>query len=456
MLAAAGTLEHDRPMLPGSAPEGNGAVTDRVICFLLVVMSGNPVLELLSRDAQGVAFGAFAAALLVIKSSRRIRATRADLLIVGAFVALSIAHLVTFGGEVAPASASFLVRLTVALLAIRVTRDFHRDYSWVIFRLACLSLVFHVPVLLGLDVRDMLTWMRVALPPPNAGVFHIGIHNFHLPETAMRNSGMFHEPGAFGGYLLLAILFEAAHVIQRASRRRLLVLVVAVLTTMSTTGYIALGVALTVLVIAKRLATNPRGAYLRVLPAVALVGITGWLAFQRLPFLGEKIRTNLEDVRADQPWAPIDRIGNFLYDLDYIGRRPLVGWSPRPTTRSSVDPEVLELVEGQGNGLSGFAVNYGLFGLLLFTAGAFASFQRLYGNRVLAVLAVGVVAILLTGEQYLQQPLFMSLMFIPHALPATTALVRRGGATKGPARLAWRRQAAAPSRLVPAPDPPRA
>ena len=439
-------------MLPGPAPEGNGATADRVICFLVILMSGSPVFELLSHDAQGVAFAAFAVVLLAIKNSRRIRVTHADLFIVGAFAALSIAHLAAFGSEVAPASASFLVRLTLALLAIRVMRDFHRHYTWIMYQLAWISLVFHVPVLLGIDMRAMLKWIRIPLPPPNAGVFHIGIHNFHLPETAMRNSGIFHEPGAFGGYLLLAILFGAAHVADRTSWRKLLVLVVAVLTTLSTTAYIALALVLIILVTANRLATHRRGAYLQVVPAVAIVGVVGWLAFHSLPFLGAKIESTLEDVRADQPWARIDRIGNFLYDWEHIAKRPLAGWSPRPSTRSSIDPEILEVVEGQGNGLSGFAVKYGLLGLLLFTAGAFASFHGLYGNRVLAGLAVGVIAILLSGEQYLQQPLFMCLMFLPQALPATAALARRDIGTKGRTRYAWRRPSSAPSRLAAVPQ----
>lgn len=437
-LAARGALEHDIRMLRVPAAAGNGAVTDRVICFLVILISGNPVLDLLSHDAQGVALAAMALVLLAIKHRRRIPVTHADLFIAGAFTALSLAHLASFGSEVAPASASFLVRLAVALLAIRVVRDFHRHYTWVMCALASISLVFHVPVLLGVDMRAMLRWARVSLPPPNAGVFHVGIHNFHLPETAMRNSGMFHEPGAFGGYLLLAMLFGAAHLTERGAWRRQLVLVVAVLTTLSTTAYIALAVVLIVLATAYLLATNRRGAYLALVPAVALVAFVAAIAFQRLPFLGEKIQGKVEDVRSDRPWARIDRIGNFLYDLDHIARRPLAGWSPRPGTRSSVDPEILELVEGQGNGLSGFAVKYGLTGFLLFTAFAFASFHRLYGNRFNAALAVVAVAILLTGEQYLQQPLFMCLMFLPEAM-RTTAVAAGGAWTGRPPLHAWRR-----------------
>jgi hypothetical protein len=435
-------------MLSGPASEGNGALTDQVICFLVILMSGNPVMDLLSTAAQGVAFVVFAAVLLAITHRRRIRVRQADLFIVGAFATLSITHLVTFGSEVASSSAAFLIRLTVALLALRVTREFHRHFTSIMYRLACISLVFHLPVLFRVDLPAMLGQLRIPLPPPNARAFHIGIHNFHTPENALRNSGMFHEPGAFGGFLLLAIVFGAAHVVDRTSRRRLVVLIIAALTTLSTTAYIALALALIILVTARRLATNRRGAYLRTVPAVALVGVIGWLAFYNLPFLGEKIEAKLEDVRADQPWARIDRIGNLLYDLDYVSKRPLAGWSPRHTTRLSIDPDVLDTVAAQGNGLSGFAVRYGLLGLLLFAAGAFASFHRMYGDKVLAGLAVGVVAILLTGEQYLQQPVFMSLMFVPYVPPDTAALVRRRRASSEGTRYMWRRPAFIPSRIA--------
>jgi hypothetical protein len=426
-------------MLPGPAQKGHGAIIDRLICFLVILASGNPAVELLPRDAQGAAFAAFAGALLLIRHSRKISITLADLFILGAFAALSVVHLLVFGSEVASASASFLVRLTVAFLAIRVTHNFHRHYISVMYLLACISLVFYVPVVMGVDMRTMLESLRLPLPPPHVNVFHIGIHNFHQPEHAMRNSGMFHEPGAFGGYLLLAVVFGALDTAERMSRRTLAVLVIAALTTLSTTTYIALAPALMMLVTANRIATHRPGVHLSMVPAVAVLGFVGWLAFQNLPFLGEKIEAKLEDVRQEQPWARIDRIGNLLYDLDSISKRPLAGWSARHTTRSSIDPEILQTIEGQGNGLSGFAVRYGLLGLLVFAVSALVSFHRLCAHGLLAGLALGVVAILLTGEQYLYQPLFMSLMFIPHALPATATAVVSRGALRGDARNTWRR-----------------
>jgi hypothetical protein len=287
------------------------------------------------------------------------------------------------------------------------------------------------------DLAQLLRPLQLPIEGVNSGVTHILVHNFHLPAHRTRNSGMFHEPAAFAGYLVLAILLSALET-DPVWRRRRWVLVAAVLTTFSTTGYIALAPVFVFLAVARRLAANRKRVYVYALPAMIAVSLVGSFAYDRLPFLRTKIERHLADVAADKPWAPVDRIGNLLYDLEHIERRPLFGWSQRHATRTAVDPQVLEFVLGQGNGLSGFAVRFGLFGIFLYLATVFGRFQQLYADRLLAATAVGIIAILLSSEQYLQAPLFLSLMFIsanaarqPGAQPVAGAPARR--------RAPWRR-----------------
>lgn len=56
-----------------------------------------------------------------------------------------------------------------------------------------------------------------------------------------RNSGIFWEPGAFQGFLNIALLFATRKNRAHASKWQFIILVLAVFTTMSTTGYMVLG-----------------------------------------------------------------------------------------------------------------------------------------------------------------------------------------------------------------------
>jgi hypothetical protein len=437
--AAAGELAGPPPPVPrrrrrSARARRRDATVDRLVC-VAIVLSVTPVVDVLTSEGKSALLAGLIGVLALLLRSRGIRLPVRDASIVGGFAALAALHVATFGPVVVNASAAFLLRIVAAALAIRAVTDFHRHYVRVLHGLAWISFAFYLPVLLGVDLAGMLGALRLPLQSGNTSVLHVGIHNFHLPEHSTRNSGIFHEPGAFAGYLALAVLlglFEAG----RRARRRRAVMLVALLSTLSTTAYVALAPVAVMLVVARKLAASSRAVYRHLVTAAAVVGVAGWVAFETLPFMKEKISAHLEDVAMERPWAKIDRIGNFLYDVDHISRRPLTGWSPRHTTRLHLDPEVIETVAAQGNGLSGFAVRYGLIGLGLFAVTAFAFFRRTYGSGLLAALALGVVAILLTGEQYLDGSVFLSLMFVPAALPfAVDPTRRRGPAPRRAARV---------------------
>lgn len=405
-------------------------MTDRLLCLLVVFLSGSPVPDILSNASKAALFAALALALAFQMHRRQLAPAGRDLAILGAFAALVVLHVGVFGFEVVDASLAFLVRLAVAMLAILTVPDFHRHYVRVMYALAWLSFAFYLPVVLGVDLRSLFAPVRVPLEGPHAEVVHILVHNFHNPDNQARNSGIFHEPGSFAGYLVLAILLSVFET-GRAARKRVLVLLAAVLTTLSTTAYAALAPMLVMLVAAKRLRVDPRSVYAYVVTAALVTGAAGWIAFETLPFGRAKVASHLDDIAAGVPWAKRDRIGNLLYDLNHIRKRPLTGWTPRHATREGLDRDVLESVSGQGNGLSGFVVRYGLVGLAVFVAAAYGGFRRMYGHGLLAGLAMSVVAILLSGQQYLDGSLFLSLMFVPVGLARGAFAEPRAEAARG-------------------------
>jgi hypothetical protein len=387
----------------------------RILCIMLLVISANPAVFVFGKE---VVYLVPAAILALYALMRGVRITPRDIGIGGAIAALSLAHVAVFGSEVLSASLGFLVRVAIALLAVRLVPGFYRHFVSVMVGLSLISVAFYLPVLCGVDLPRLLSPFRV--PLEGTEIFHIGIHNFHTPETASRNSGMFGEPGMFAGYLCLAMLlmfYDHACF----SVKRLVILVVALLSTLSTTGYVALVPIAVYATLSRRVRSGGRVQYWRALPVLVGICAVAGVGYATIPFVGDKISHQLETAQRSDEGARINRIGNLMFDLDYIKARPLFGWSPRHATRSVADADIEEVAAGQGNGLSGFAVKFGLLGLGTFMWGAYGVLARRERSVVLALTALVVVTIILTGEQFLNAPFFMTLMFLPEPMSGQTA-----------------------------------
>jgi len=344
--------------------------------------------------------------------------TRQDVRIIGLFAMLSIAHVFIFGSMVMYASLGFIVKLGIALLAVRLIPDFSRRYVFLMYLLSLTSFIFWVPYFLGMDMRSLLSSIQLPLRK-NSDFFNIGIHHFYEEfDGAIRNMGMFWEPGAFAGYLVLA-LFLLIRDEQNfsLSSRRAPVLIAALLSTQSTTGYITFIVLVVFSGYNSNWIKNSSAKYV-LLPATLIIIITSaYFIFNKVDFLGEKIIGQFEETAMGTDASRISRFGNFLYDMESFVERPLIGWGANPETRSSFDEEVLDLVAGQGNGLTGFAVRYGLTGLLVFLGFFAYNTKRISGSAQIMLCGLVVVCLLLNGEQFLNYPMFFTLMFLPQIAP---------------------------------------
>lgn len=373
-----------------------------LLCLLVILISGNPAISLLGKEFVYIGALALFVGYWFIKP---LRLNRYFLLVFFLFAIISLIHVLLFGTVVIVASLGFLIKLSIAILAVRLIPNFDSQYVRVMYILALISLVFYIPVQVGIDLPQLLSPLRI---PMESDISHIGIHNFHALDLRNRNSGMFWEPGAFAGYLVLAILFLLANKNDR-SVKEMTVLTIALLTTQSTTGYLAFFILIFIYVYRNNLI---KSEYLRLLLVpILLIGLSsgGYIVYQTAPFLQEKIDHQWETSVYQTGNYRINRIGNFFSDLEDIQESILFGWSPRHTTRGE---DAIDISQGQGNGLSGFAVKFGLLGLAIFLYLTYLSFQYLYRNTLFGIAATGVIMISLSGEQFLGFPLFMTLMFI--------------------------------------------
>lgn len=387
---------------------------DFLLVLLVVSLSGNPaVFTILAKEPLYVCtlivfvlyWWAFRPAPVHINM-------RVLVMFIG-FLTLFALHYLTFGSLVLMASMGFIVMLLIAFLAVQLIPNFFTKYISVMAWLAILSLFFHVPRLIGINMPGIFSFLKSPDGGPNYS--HIYIHNFHWIAENTRNSGFFWEPGAFAGYLVIALLLVLVSKQISTSKWKIIALIAALLSTQSTTGYVAGFILFSYWQVSKYRGRSSGGLdYRLILIPFLITGIFGVAvySYDKVSFLGEKIESQYEDSIEGTHNSNVNRFGNLMYDMAFFLDRPLIGWGATPQTRFSVDPELAEFVAGQGNGLSAFLVKFGLIGFILFFYSFYKNLKSMTRSTKETLVYTLPVLMLLMGEQFLNYPFFFTLVFV--------------------------------------------
>lgn len=232
--------------------------------------------------------------------------------------------------------------------------------------------------------------------------------SYDLPKDMLRNPGMFWEAGAFAGYLILALLFVTlvnGHFKIGAYKKEVKWLLIGLLTTMSTTGFLVLAILLLVYVF-----QNFSYGRVIILPIVIAASI---YAYNNLEFLSEKIEEQYtEAAQMDKTDISNTRFGALNMDIQYIKSMPLIGNGLDKKTRYRFHPWIEDEI-GHGNGMSNFLVYWGipLFLFWVFCIYKFASYAS--GSAGTAIVFTICLLLVLQGEQFLNFPVFLLFFTAP-------------------------------------------
>lgn len=229
----------------------------------------------------------------------------------------------------------------------------------------------------------------------------------YIPKSQfidMRNAGMFWEPGAFQGYILLVPLLYTNSIQQfyKTYKKESFILFLALLSTMSTTGYLTFGVFI-FLVLFK----NVKNPFLRVVSIVSIICISMWM-FNSLDFIGGKIVSEYNNAMSmsngDISWT---RMGSAQIDLLNIARHPIIG---NGFIMEQKYPGIGELMAGAGNGFTGVINSFGIPLMLMFFITIYrnAPSEKSYFKLVFLVIYI----MLLNGEYFLNYPFFWIVIFL--------------------------------------------
>ena len=150
-------------------------------------------------------------------------------------------------------------------------------------------------------------------------------------------------------------------------------------------------------------------------PALLLISI---LVYQNADFLQEKINEQSErtSTLAKGDFSN-SRFGSFMIDMHYIKKHPLVGNGMNERTRYADDPLLIQQMKnsetgslGNANGFSNFLASLGIPFMFCYLLATFFTINK-FDTRV-AFLVIIVTVLNLWGEQWLNYPIFTSLLFL--------------------------------------------
>lgn len=275
-------------------------------------------------------------------------------------------------------------------------------FSWFFFRvvadLSFLSLAFYL----------MVNLLKIKFPSISLGedINSYVIYGTSYEQHMLKNAGMFWEPGAHAGILTLglALNFYNLKSYWVNHKMKLIVVILALLTAQSTTGYLVGFIIFLFLFISKK-----------TILFVPVFLIVAFYVYQSTPFLREKIESQYEESQ-NQKIGEVSntRFGSLIFDWYYIKKHPLIGNGLDESTRYA-NHNYLFVGEkgdviGSGNGFTGSIASMGIIYLLAYFY--FLWKATVKQNQIFAFLVFLIVLFNLQGEQWLNFPLYLGLPFL--------------------------------------------
>lgn len=227
-------------------------------------------------------------------------------------------------------------------------------------------------------------------------------------EDVLRNSGNFYEPGYFASMLNLALGINFLYTDKIFSKKNL-ILIVAILTTFSTSGYLGLFFILTV----KTLIVSKSKYKILMVPFMLLIG---YQSYTRLDFLEAKIETHMT-LQIDEK-VNKGRFGAARLDWEEIKENPLFGRGIIKATRFD-DMDHWD-ADGAGrpmmNSLTSIWLRLGTIGYIIYWIFLYRSLSHFLRINALSqrymIMFMGVILITSFSQPMLFTTIYASLLFL--------------------------------------------
>jgi hypothetical protein len=400
---------------------------DYLLVFLLAAVSGMPFF-----DGDIPLLGAFGLALLVF-ILRKDGFHRFYFLILFAFIILVLLHSLRFNNFPMNTYIGMVVKISLGYLVVAtVNKDFVRYYVNMIVFFSVVSFFFFIPLLISDSFDNVFNAVGLAPPfEPGGTRKSLILYQLNLdrPGGLYRNCGPFWEPAAWGGYLILALVFNLA-LTKNLKDRKSVILIITLISTFSTTVFLLLAILFFFYFF-----VNQKLIF-KIITVPAMLGLF-YLAFIQLPFLKEKIEEELDrgDLKTEMKYNETighTRLSSAIADYQDFIEYPVIGRGLYSQTFYDATD-----TKARHNGLTKQIAQFGIVGAIIYFLSMYISMAKLIRFSPLNNFMGTVAFILILGmgmaEGYFDKPYFWGLVFL-HLVINPAMLADQGNTQeKGPA-----------------------
>jgi hypothetical protein len=309
-----------------------------------------------------------------------------------------------------------LARLMFAYFAVKLTgKNFIPVFIKILYFTAIISLVFYLLTFatgitsfilrniapIFKPVFSLPATMRYAYSP------NIIVYNYNYEHMAMfRNVGPFWESGAFGVYLVIALIFNMIREKNLFTRINM-VFLVSIITTFSTATYLALFFFLTGYYLIRK---DVKYKFIYILLAGS-VSIYGYFS---LTFMQDKILQNI----ASSNETTKSRFGSAKADLKVFSMSPVFGLGRTEENKIMVSRK-LHVLQHRNNGVTGLLASYGLIIFVLYFISYYHSIKRylftfyeLSNYKDVSYVVLFTIFIIGFSQRIFLLPFFYSIIFL--------------------------------------------
>lgn len=336
---------------------------------------------------------------------------------------LVLGQTVTTGLFSLRATITLFIRWTYPFVVLLVLREeFTKTYVNVLYFLTIFSFILFIPSIFFPQFDVFLTEASSHFEQTSKSDFYRYKNNLLIytvyPTYAMdgsmlfkRNSGPFWEPGAFGSYLLVAIIFNLLHDKKLLSKKNT-VFFIALLTTWSTASFIALFLVLSLYVLWMY---KKNVSVLLIVPVILYLAVT---VYEALPFFSERVDRSVEyfQQRDHVEYERRDRMVSAIVDLRTFSEHPIFGTGRDPQARFS-GTGFRTYLEHRNNGITDFLVKYGIFFFIFYFYNIYLGFKKLslknggHEPTKYGILALIGIVIIGFSQVLFQQSVFIALFY---------------------------------------------
>lgn len=261
-----------------------------------------------------------------------------------------------------------ILKLFIGYAFMKIFKEkFIEWYEQTVFFLAMVSILFFAVQLIDTNIFAKIPFNLVDQKRGIEGHWY-GIIFHYSSWHPGQNSGFAGEPGGFGYYIGLAMIFNLILNQGKISKRFLLLALVG-LTTFSTNFYLTVFLFAAFFIYRSSLFTK--------LISIAVFIPIVLLAYQ-LPFIGEKVSQYFEETKSFSESAVvkrtrINRTSMFVNDVRDVSKYPFGRGINETGLKTNIYGEILEGT----NDFSRIAVKYGIFGLIYFLLIYFRMFNKI-------------------------------------------------------------------------------